>query len=444
MNHAIRRVRCAAICLFATVPAAVLAAGTGSPPPVQTGYTPGAYGYAQIESSSTSGYASTAPTTQGCDWTPSYGAGSTQNFGFPEANAIYWQARPPQSSTPGMQIHIEGQFPNARSFSISVYNSSWTLLGTLSDYKLATQSGSQPYTSQTQPDTSIAYGQPYTANIVFSAAPAQPAANTLYIPPINGLFGPVPASSQETNLMYRVYVPYGSTASGDVPLPALSVGGQAFSSETQAAVCQDTAQEVLQNLLYSIDSPPGQTVASAPQNPSFSVFSNAAAAGLNGENGYMSATATLPSGYLYIVRGKAPTYTNSSNLAAGTVPDVRYWSICQNTDYSTEVVACVGDYQAALDPDGYYDLVVSLDSSAPSGADAAHGFNWMPFGPQSPATLIYRQQLAVSGFAGAVGGSSMGSYTPQIAYCSTSTFQSLIAGNQTPAQIFQGCGGTLQ
>ncbi|MDR3418671.1 MAG: hypothetical protein P4L83_21065 [Nevskia sp.] len=388
-------------------------------------------------------YRSAVPLAQGCDWSPIYGDTATQNFAFPEANATYWQASPPQSGTAGMQVRIDGQFPNARYFSISLYDSGWKLIGALSDYQLQTQTGTKPTAGRTQADASTAAGQPYTAFIVFGAPPASPAANTLYVPPQSTLFGPVPASSQHLYLLYRVYMPYGSTASGDVPLPTLTVGGQPLSTLVQTAACQDTASQELQNALYAVNSPPGQAPFGAPQAPSFSVF-NGAGAAVNGDNRYMSATLGLPAGYLYIVRGKAPSFTSSATVPAGSAANVRYWSICQDTSTSTEVVGCVGDRQAVLDSGGYYNVAVTVQSTAPAGADAAHGFNWMPFGPQSPGAVIYRQMLAAPGFQGAIGSGGMGSYAPQIVYCRVATFQTLAAAYpKSPDQVFKGCGGTL-
>ena len=425
---------------------AALAAGTGSPPPDAGEYTPARFGQASFVSPFASNYFSLAGDSQGCGWMPTYGDTATQNLAYPEANATYWQASPPFYNAAGTQIRIDGQFASSRFFSISLYNGSYSLISSLSDYQLLPHSGAKPFLSETQPDPSVSPAQSYTAYIVFGAAPAQPAANTLYVPPqISNITG-LP-SLQQLYLLYRVYVPRGATASGDVPLPVLSINGQPFSAFTQSAACQALSSQMLQNALYSVPLTPGQASYTAPKNPIFTVYQSSSipglSAGLNAANQYMSAQPSLPAGYIYIIRGKAPTYTSSAQLAPGAVPNVRYWSICQNTSVSTEVVACVGDFQARVDANGYYHIVVSNQAAAPAYADANHGFNWMPFGPQAPATVIYRQLLARPDFNGAIGSAAIGEYAPEITYCTLASFESFAASSHSAEQIFQECAATI-
>ncbi|MFI4980036.1 MAG: hypothetical protein ACHQIO_06775, partial [Nevskiales bacterium] len=311
-----------------------LAAGIGIPPPDSGSYTPATVGAASLVPPSTPGYYSPAGNTQGCDWAPIYGDAATQNLAFPESNTTYWQASPPLDSAAGTQIDIAGQFPNARFFSISLYNSAYEPIADIYDYQLAAASGAKPFLDPTKPNQAVRYGQSYSAHIVFAAPPAQPAANTLYVTPGSTTSGSAPRAGQRLYLLYRVYVPYGNTASGDVPLPALSVQGQPFSTNTQSAACQNVVAQVLQNVLYTLTLTLGQLGAAAPTTPQFTVYkagnTPGANIGLNGANQYMSASTTLPAGQVYIIRGKAPSHTAAPALAAGATPDTRYWSICQN------------------------------------------------------------------------------------------------------------------
>lgn len=445
MNHYVRTIGSAFAfsCLLQGVSAPAQAAGTGVPPFMKGEYTPGKVGRAQ--SPPVTGATETSGAQQGCDWAPIYGDTSSQNLAFPEANATYWQASPPQSIAAGAQIRIDGHFPNARFFSIGLYNSSWQLLGTLNDYEMVADSGARPFLAATKPNTSVARGQAYTAFIAFADAPAAAARNTLYAPPQRaGLLGGT--QPQKLYLLYRVYVAGAQTASGDVPLPALSINGQAFSASAQSSACRNTIPQALQNLLFAIPIRPGQAAFGTPKAPAFTVYKDSGVPGLDvgvsGSNQYMSAKPSLPAGYVYMIRGKAPSYTASPKLAGGAVANTRYWSLCQNTSISTEVVACVGDFQAVLDRGGYYHVVVSNDAAAPEYADVGHGYNWMPFGPQSPAAVIYRQMLADPAFPGAIGNASIGAYMPQIAYCTVSAFQSLArAYPASPDLVFQACGG---
>lgn len=424
-----------------------LAGGIGIPPLDTGSYTPANVGAAGFVPPSTPGYFSPAGNTQGCDWAPIYGDAATQNLAFPEANTTYWQASPPLDSAAGTQIDIAGQFPNARFFSISLYNSAYEPITDIYDYQLAAASGAKPFLDPTRPNQAVRYGQSYSAHIVFAAVPALPAANTLYVTPDSiTAKSAAPRAGQRLYLLYRVYVPYGSTASGDVPLPALSIQGQPFSTNTQTAACQNVVAQVLQNVLYTLTLTLGQLGAAAPTAPQFTVYkagnTPGANIGLNGANQYMSAATTMPAGQVYIIRGKAPSHTASPTLAAGATPDTRYWSICQNGTLSTEVIGCVGDFQAITDSSDYYHIVVSAQNAPPPYADARHGFNWMPFGPRARATVIYRQLLPDAGFSGAIGSASMGDYTPQIAYCKTTQFEAAAAAGNTAEQIFQSCAAS--
>ena len=427
------------------VHAAALAGGIGTPPADKGPYTVAPTGDARLVPSSTPGYFSTAGSTQGCDWSPVYGDTATQNLAFPEANTTYWQASPPQDVPAGAAVTIEGQFPNARFFSIGLYNSDYEPVSEIYDYQLTPTSGAKAFVSETQPAAAGRYGQSYSAHIVFSAPPASPAPNTLYAQ--TGTGSASDGGGQHLYLLYRVYVPYGNTASGDVPLPALSYNGVPFSGNTQTAACQNVLSQFLQNLLYPVSLKSLLAAATPPKAPQFSVYQGGKVPGenigLNGANQYMSASLPLPAGYVYMVRGKAPSHTSPATAASGEAAEVRYWSICQNGTTSTQVSACVGDFQAIVDSGGYYNIVVS-NQSAPQYADAGHGFNWMPFGPWSRATVIYRQLLAAPGFTGAIGSAAMGAYTPQLAICSTAQFESFAAAASTPAQVFQACAAPEQ
>ena len=442
-------IRCAALMvpLLMAAHASAQTGGTGAPPADTGPYTAASTGDARLVPSSTPGYFSSAGSTQGCDWSPIFGDAATQNLAYPEANTTYWQASLPQDEPASATVNIQGQFPNARFLSIGLYNSDYEPISESYDYQLTPSSGAPPFVSQTQPAAAGRFGQSYTARIVFSAPPASPAANTLYASSGSPAAANSSGAGQHLYLLYRVYVPYGSTASGDVPLPALTYQGVPFSQNTQTSACQNVLSQLLQNVLYPASLKSLLAATTPPKAPQFTVYKGSDTPGLNiglnGANQYMSASLPLPSGYVYIVRGKAPSHTSPATAASGMAAQVRYWSICQNGTTSTQVNACVGDFQALVDSGGYYNIVVS-NQGAPPYADAGHGFNWMPFGPWSGATVIYRQLLAQPGFAGAIGSAGMGAYTPQIAYCPTAEFELIAAQASTPAQVFQACAAPTQ
>ncbi|MDR3418272.1 MAG: hypothetical protein P4L83_19025 [Nevskia sp.] len=168
---------------------------------------------------------------------------------------------------------------------------------------------------------------------------------------------------------------------------------------------------------------------------------------LNVNASYMSATSSRSLGSLFLVRGRAPTHTGQS-LAGGVTPDVRFWSFCQNSAVSTSVSACVSDANGVLDTSGFYNIVVSDGSSAPAGADAAHGFNWLPYSPQDPSLLIYRQILpsadylphSISSVArGTAPDAVMGDEAPVATYCLPAVFAHYTAAGESPATVFAAC-----
>ena len=73
-----------------------------------------------------------------------------------------------------------------------------------------------------------------------------------------------------------------------------------------------------------------------------------------------------------------------------------------------------------LDSDGYYTIWISRPSDRPKCAR-----NWIPWGPQTWGTLIYRHMLPAPGFSGAIQQASygteqqsMGAYYPAAHYAS--------------------------
>jgi hypothetical protein len=97
---------------------------------------------------------------------------------------------------------------------------------------------------------------------------------------------------------------------------------------------------------------------------------------------------------------------------------LRYWSICQNDPYNQRYIACLRDDQVKLDKDGFYTIVVSRPSDRPKCAK-----NWIPWGPQTWGTLIYRHMLPDPGFSAAIQRTSygteqqtMGDYYPSARY----------------------------
>ena len=142
---------------------------------------------------------------------------------------------------------------------------------------------------------------------------------------------------------------------------------------------------------------------SATRDVPFEVYRGLGALGsgvvYNQNAGFMSARIDSRD-ELVLVRFRAPSFPK---LRGPVVPDVRYWSLCQNRQALQTVVACVADRDAAVDASGYFHAVIGDLGGRPPGADASHGFSYLPSaGLVDNGFLIYRQILTRPGFAGAI------------------------------------------
>ncbi|MGH7786306.1 MAG: hypothetical protein ACRERC_05530 [Candidatus Binatia bacterium] len=201
------------------------------------------------------------------------------------------------------------------------------------------------------------------------------------------------------------------------------------------------------------------------QQPLFVVPQNTGGYFPNPANRYIAAgTLAYQPGRLVVVRGKGPvfpdTYPGDSIFAAANPPgpiQLRYWSMCNNVESSPyPAVLCRADYATALDDDGYYTYVVSLDESGTTPPTPPNWLpidaTWLPWGPtDEPNILILRNMLPASGFTQTVQGAEaagctidnqsgttvpyttqrtasqcaareMGDYYPQVAYCDQDLF----------------------
>ncbi len=138
------------------------------------------------------------------------------NIGAPDLDAFYVQDElvPDAAST----VTISGRFPYARYFSFHAYDAQGDTLGSIYDQQITAHRGSANPYRRKPPRGARDF---YTLHVVFTAAPATRARNTLYVDPAKA--GPV------ATLIYRVYVPRTpSDPSGDVGYPAVTTshGGQ--------------------------------------------------------------------------------------------------------------------------------------------------------------------------------------------------------------------------
>ena len=151
----------------------------------------------------------------------------------------------------------------------------------------------------------------------------------------------------------------------------------------------------------------------------------------NIDNAYLSAAINRRYGDVLVTRFRAPTFTDTRG-GTPTMPtaQLRYWSICMNETFSQRFVQCANDDRATVGPDGYVTFVVTAADQKPSAAVlGACSATWLPWGPQSHGTLIYRNMLP-TGFPQAIQfarhdheAQDMGDYMPVSHYTSNATFE---------------------
>jgi hypothetical protein len=364
-----------------------------------------------------------------CSWT-ARSEPATVNIAYPDLSATYWGHF--FQPVPGERLVITGQYPQARYFSFHVYDASLVTIDSAYDAQIAPDPGSaNPYVGKPRRGS----GDSYTEYVDFSDPPSDPAPNTIYI-----YDTPQGAPTPIATLMYRVYVPDDSAEpAGSVPLPKLTLETESGTPITSYGACGTQLVELggqLNEELADTNYPEGAPTPEIPGATDPLTWSRAYSNkyyGLygNSQNAYLTATISRQYGQLVVIHGKAPTFPDTSDgQPVYAKRQVRYWSICENSD-TTRVIGCAADYRAAISH-GYYTYVISDPDRRPANATAANGVTWLPWGGTFPnGVVIYRNMLPAATFTQAVQsiaeGESpqtvMGPYFPQSAYCSTAAFE---------------------
>lgn len=371
----------------------------------------------------------------------------TGNTAYPETHARYFKLALPRVRPSGLRLRLDGIYLSARYFSFQLYGAAFNALDALADYEITPAAGSQtPFVGITRIDPAVAPGGRYTVYVEFRAAPARRAPNTLYA-------GDLVLPGGQPQLYLRAYLSQGtlrlpkvSYESGRGPLlqgllspqpTCVDDGGNVAKASAKAA--NDSAPASSDALLLP---------AAGSREVKFEVYrgvvGGVAGSGVvyNQNAGFMSATLRRGN-ELVLVRGRAPSFPGNRQ----PVPDVRYWSLCQNRKLSQAVVACVADREAAIDPSGFHYTVISTGPGRPAGADAAHGFAFLPSAGLEAGYLIYRQILARPDFVGAISRVPergdpvvvLGDYAPVGTYCRSSVFAESVAAGRSPARVFADC-----
>jgi hypothetical protein len=367
--------------------------------------------------------------TEQCSWGLQSNP-NTVNLAYPDLDAKYWGHT--YVPVPGERLAITGEYPQARYFSFHVYDEKLVPLDSVYDAEIDPEPGSSnPYRAKPARHS----GDRYTEYVDFSAAPSDPAPNTLYV-------GDTPQGTPtpEGTLMYRVYVPQNSAeAQGNVPLPQITLQTDEGTTLAAYGACASSQIEVGGQLNQEIadsnypEGAPTPEIPGATNPPSWSRAFGSDVVGVyaNQQNAYLKATISRQYGDLVVIHGKAPTFPNTREGQPPYLPrQVRYWSFCENSE-TTRVISCAADYDAAIKK-GYYTYVVSDPDERPANATAGDGVTWLAWGGVFPSGLvIYRNMLPASSFGEAIQHVAeesspqtvMGAYFPQIGYCTKAKFE---------------------
>lgn len=340
----------------------------------------------------------------------------------PDTQASYWILA--YETVPGGRLRVDGQYPDARYFSLTVQDVAAVTLGSLRDHQVEPDEGSaNPF----QGPVDGTADRRYTAYLDFTAPPSgAPAPNTLHVgETFEGQ--PNPGGS----LIYRIYMPTDQDdKQAGAPLPDVSVevGGQSIDLELEACeplppdvggpgnetTSQASRPEVLPNL-----EPQSRDYRRTPNfvplreayftEPVTKTLPESVADLLPVPRGiplanvdfpYLSSSLTRAYGELVVVRMKAPTFPDTVGGEPTWEPtQTRYWSLCA---------------YAAIDPE--------------------HGVHWLPWGPTNNDYLLYRIGVpdpdwehdpgripTDAGDEAAAAQATMGEYYPVARYCTKAT-----------------------
>ncbi|MDT7544453.1 MAG: hypothetical protein QOE99_563 [Actinomycetota bacterium] len=352
----------------------------------------------------------------------------TVNVAYPDTNASYWSHS--YSAAPGTELRITGTYAKARYFSFHAYQPTGVPLDSIYDAQIRPDRGSSNPFAGGPLD---APNQRYTLTVSFTAKPAKPRPNTIYAGELAGGNGRNPGGI----LMLRVYTPKDARSpQGSVPLPTVTwrtTAGQDLSVGTACSNDLPAAGGSGTSALNGASQPDPAPQTTGTEPSWGKAFGNNAAGFFgNQQNAYLTAGINRANGPLVVIRARAPRFPDTSRgQQPGPSDQVRYWSICQNSN-STRVNACVADYQAAVDKRGYFTFVVSDPAQRPVNATARNGVTWLPWGAaDSTGLLIYRNMAPAASFRQAVQvitkaddpAKVMGAYYPLARYCTKQSFE---------------------
>ncbi len=372
---------------------------------------------------------------QNCAW-PSMVSVQSANYAIPDSAAFYWGQ--PLVADQHTTIQIEGQFPDARYASLSVYTpygNPFTTNGvssSLPDYRIRPQPGSQNPWQQSAPP-----GGRFDVTIRSDVTPNQ----------VNALPMPAGTSSQYPGyLVYRVYLPADSTFS-HVPLPTLTIEEGNTARPLPTCSTHNTPVPVPPEQAPSPTPTAGTPTTVPPASRFYKPIFNGGLA--NADSAYVWAYLIRPAASdVFVVTAKAPTSPPGSHPTPWPDPtdDMRYWSMCLavgiqslptvvntlpdgTTDYG-----CRADEATKINSNGYYTYVIGSEAQR-SAIERVPGITFLPFSSTQSTRLyllLLRNTLVSQQFTHsaqdvtqtqdpAAAAAAMGPYYPQVSKCPLTT-----------------------
>lgn len=401
-----------------------------------------------------------------CLWFGPYSRDNpVSNIAYPDDGATYWSAR--FTLPEGAELKLNGEFPYARYMSLTSYRATTEPAFTLTDRDIEAATGSEnPFRTGA---ARLSEQRAYSVNLVAGARPAQAAPNTVYLEANEG---------QQAVMVYRVYVAnQGLPRDGgvDLPQPELTLANGDVLTGTAACKALAVDQRVLDIPLMpeSIYVPARSNFNPAMDPPVFRAAYNLEinmGCSFGGACNYTTPQqkavryyALLDNQYVYayldrsikplvVLDGrlpKVPLTMKADETFDDRDADLRYWSLCQNQNYSQKVEACLHDEQLVLLDEGTreYVIVTAHEADRPANARPECGVNFLAWSEEGDGLsilegrannandgfLIMRNMLPSANFDHAVQRTEipgdekqvMGPYLPNAKYFDKAEFEAL-------------------
>lgn len=385
----------------------------------------------------------------GCNWFEVFREGQDY-FSLADSSARYWVALGPTQPEPGTRLVAEGVYPNARYFSLHLYDGNAQSRDALADVDVDPGQGFNPYRFPELIPDALTPGGSYSVAVEFGPAPFGESrrANTLY----RGRLLAADARQRRSILMYREYL------AQDAPvLPELVVetpfGQQPLAEVEDVAACAGIREEYRRAYLGLDQAAVGPPRVPADDPPRMRKFQGAIGQGegafVNRHVSYLYALPEYRAGEVLLMRLLAPRVPAGQGVLGALLQpsQLRFWSVCQQGLLTAPVAGCLHDANAALDRDGYATLWISRDDALPTTNTAAMAINLLPWGAEDRGFPVYRHMLPEADFSQSIQAveddadvePSMQEYAPRLAQCNAAELNAVAA--ETAAELFAACAG---